>query len=399
MDYKRFEGESDKDLINRICSEKDNIGSWQDVANVLNELLGTCFTESKYRKNFKLYSEGFQDSQHLLLDEHADKISKQLHEIKKERIKIQTLNLERNKKDRIESRQELYYEQIGSLVNTLPLPEFVLWDSNEEDNEEETYILALSDLHAGATFVSMHNEYSLEIMKERFEFLLYKMEQFIKQHKVKKIYVVGLGDFIQGCIHLNDLRINDTSVVKATVQVSKIVAQFLNNLSKFVEISYYHVITSNHGQMRYLGTKASEFMDEDMEYIIGHYIKDLLADNNRIEVIVPEEHCDYIILPILGWDIVCMHGHQIKRIDNILSNLSDKLDTNIDYLLLGHFHNMKIISGMEKCTYDTEVLIAPSFVGSDPYADNIFKGSKAAVAIYGFHEYEGHNETYKIILN
>lgn len=399
MDYKRFEGESDKDLINRICSEKDNIGSWQDVANVLNELLGTCFTESKYRKNFKLYSEGFQDSQHLLLDEHADKISKQLYEIKKERIKIQTLNLERNKKDRIESRQELYYEQIGSLVNTLPLPEFVLWDSNEEDNEEETYILALSDLHAGATFVSMHNEYSLEIMKERFEFLLYKMEQFIKQHKVKKIYVVGLGDFIQGCIHLNDLRINDTSVVKATVQVSKIVAQFLNNLSKFTEISYYHVITSNHGQMRYLGTKASEFMDEDMEYIIGHYIKDLLADNNRIEVIVPEEHCDYIILPILGWDIVCMHGHQIKRIDNILSNLSDKLDTNIDYLLLGHFHNMKIISGMEKCTYDTEVLIAPSFVGSDPYADNIFKGSKAAVAIYGFHEYEGHNETYKIILN
>lgn len=399
MDYKRLQGESDKDLINRICSEKDNIGSWQDVANVLNELLGTCFTESKYRKNFKLYSEGFQDSQHLLLDEHADKISKQLHEIKKERIKIQTLNLERNKKDRIESRQELYYEQIGSLVNTLPLPEFVLWDSNEEDNEEETYILALSDLHAGATFVSMHNEYSLEIMKERFEFLLYKMEQFIKQHKVKKIYVVGLGDYIQGCIHLNDLRINDTSVVKATVQVSKIVAQFLNNLSKFTEISYYHVITSNHGQMRYLGTKASELMDEDMEYIIGHYIKDLLADNNRIEVIVPEEHCDYIILPILGWDIVCMHGHQVKRIDNILSNLSDKLDTNIDYLLLGHFHNMKIISGMEKCTYDTEVLIAPSFVGSDPYSDAIFKGSKAAAVIYGFHEYEGHNETYKFILN
>lgn len=399
MDYKRFEGESDKDLINRICSEKDNIGSWQDVANVLNELLGTCFTESKYRKNFKLYTEGFQDSQQLLLDEHADKISKQLYEIKKERIKIQTLNLERNKKDRIESRQELYYEQIGSLVNTLPLPEFVLWDSDEENNEEEIYVLALSDLHAGATFVSMYNEYSLEIMKERFEFLLYKMEQFIKQHKVKKIYVVGLGDFIQGCIHLNDLRINDTSVVKATIQVSRIVAQFLNNLSKFTIVNYHHVITSNHSQMRYLGTKASELMDEDMEYIIGHYIKDLLANNNRIEVIVSEEHCDYIILPILGWNIICMHGHQIKNLDNVLSNLSDKLDTNVDYLLLGHFHNMKILSGMEKCTYDTEVLIAPSFVGSDPYSDTIFKGSKAAAVVYGFHEYEGHNETYKFILN
>lgn len=400
MEYHRLDNESDKDLINRICSEKDNIGSWQDVADVLNELLGTCFTESKYRKNFKLYSEGFQDSQQLALSEHTDKISQQLSDIKKERIKLQTLNVERNRKDRAEARQELYYEQIGSLVNTLPIPEFVPWDLDEENNnEKEIYVLALSDLHAGATFESIHNAYSIEVMKERFEFLLYRMECFIKEHKIKKMYVVGLGDYIQGCIHLNDLRINDTSVVKATVQVSKIVAQFLNNLSKFAEISYYHVITSNHGQMRYLGTKASELMDEDMEYIIGHYIKDLLANNNRIEVVVPEEHCEYIILPILGWNIVCMHGHQIKNIDNVLSNLSDKLDTNIDYLLLGHFHNMKNINGMEKCTYDTEVLITPSFVGSDPYADSILKGSKAAAVVYGFHEYEGHNETYKFILN
>ena len=36
MEYNRLDNESDKDLINRICSEKDNIGSWQDVANVIN---------------------------------------------------------------------------------------------------------------------------------------------------------------------------------------------------------------------------------------------------------------------------------------------------------------------------------------------------------------------------
>ena len=126
MEYHRLDNESDKDLINRICSEKDNIGSWQDVADVLNELLGTCFTESKYRKNFKLYSEGFQDSQQLALSEHTDKISQQLSDIKKERIKLQTLNVERNRKDRAEARQELYYEQIGSLVNTLPIPELTL---------------------------------------------------------------------------------------------------------------------------------------------------------------------------------------------------------------------------------------------------------------------------------
>ena len=44
MNYRRFENESDKDLINRICSEKDKIGSWQDVADIINTILGTTFT-------------------------------------------------------------------------------------------------------------------------------------------------------------------------------------------------------------------------------------------------------------------------------------------------------------------------------------------------------------------
>ena len=97
MEYNRLDNESDKDLINRICSEKDNIGSWQDVANVINNLLGTAFTESKYRKNFKLYSEGYQDSQAKAIEEHNAELENKLKEIKKERIKLQTLNVERNK--------------------------------------------------------------------------------------------------------------------------------------------------------------------------------------------------------------------------------------------------------------------------------------------------------------
>lgn len=76
MEYNRLENESDKDLINRICSEKDNIGSWQDVANIINNILGTTFTESKYRKNFRLYSEGYNDSQTKIIEEHNNDLEK-----------------------------------------------------------------------------------------------------------------------------------------------------------------------------------------------------------------------------------------------------------------------------------------------------------------------------------
>ena len=71
----------------------------------------------------------------------------------------------------------------------------------------------------------------------------------------------------------------------------------------------------------------------------------------------------------------------------------------IDYLLLGHLHNGKEIPSFEGCCTDTEILISPSFVGSDPYSDSLMKGSKASVKIYGFNDIYGHTETYKIILN
>ena len=402
MNYKRLENESDKELINRICSEKNKIGSWQDVADIINNILGTTFTESKYRKNFRLYSEGYNDSQNKTIQEHNFELEKKLNEIKKERIKLQTLNAERNKIDRIEARKELYYEQIGSMISTLEPPVFNDWEPNiaqiEEDYKEE-YLLTIADIHSGATFKTEYNEYSPAIMLDRFDELTQKTISFIKKHNCKVLHVVGLGDFIQGCIHMNDLKINDSTVVKATVQVSQAMAEFLNKISKYVRIDYYHIISSNHSQMRYLGTKASELMGEDMEYIIGHYIKDSLANNKNIEVYVDEEASDYKEFEILQYKIIAMHGHQVKDINTLLNSISSKKNEMIDYIVLGHQHNHKVITGNDGCTYDTEVLVSPSFVGSDPFADLIMKGSKASVMIYGFHEFEGHNETYKFILN
>ena len=402
MNYKRLENETDKDLINRICSEKDNIGSWQDVANIINNILGTAFTESKYRKNFRLYSEGYQDSQQKAIEEHNAELEKKLTEIKKERIKLQTLNAERNKLDRAEARKELYYEQVANTISTLEPPVFNDWNSEIakiEDDIKEEYLLTIADIHSGSTFKTDYNEYSPEIMIERFEELTQKIISFIKKHNCKTFHVVGLGDFIQGCIHMNDLKINDSTVVKATVQVSQAMAEFLNKISEYSQINYYHVISSNHSQMRYLGTKASELMGEDMEYIIGHYIKDVLKNNDNVHVYVDEEAHDYKNLDIMGYNVVAAHGHQFKNLDNIINNLSSKLGISVDYLIIGHQHNHKVLTGNDSYTFDTEVLVSPSFIGSDPFADEILKGSKAAVMIYGFHEFEGHNETYKFLLN
>ena len=94
-----------------------------------------------------------------------------------------------------------------------------------------------------------------------------------------------------------------------------------------------------------------------------------------------------------------MHGHQVKNTNTVLQDMKSLMDSNVDYILMGHFHGGKETTISEGCTHDCEVLIAPSFIGSDPYSDSLMTGSKSAVKIFGFNDLYGHTESYKIILN
>jgi len=325
-------------------------------------------------------------------------LDKKIADMRKERMKLQTANIERNRVDRNESRQEMYYEYVGNVCTTLPLPEFqpLYYDSAEN---ELGYIMSLADIHYGAKFKSENNEYSPEIVKERFENLSGYVIEFIQKHKVTKLHIASLGDMVQGILRVSDLKINDSTIVRSTVEISRLIALFLRELSVYTKIEYYHTPSANHSQLRPLGTKASEIADEDLEYLIGNYIKDLCIGNKRISVHLAEEGKQYIEIPIMGNEIIAMHGHQLKNIENSIRDLSMMRRSFIDYLLLGHFHSGKEIPSFEGCCNDTEILVSPSFVGSDPYSDSIMKGSKAAVKIYGFDSTYGHIETYKFILN
>ena len=325
-------------------------------------------------------------------------LDEKILELRKERIKIQTANIERNRIDRAVARREMYYEQIGQACISLPLPEFKPIIHNSVSTSKE-YLVCLSDLHYGATFTSLNNKYSPLIFKERLEYLLSELIEFVQEKELSKIHIACLGDTLQGILRVSDLKLNDTSVVKAAVEISRYIANFLSALSAYVNIEYYHVPFANHTQIRPLGTKAGEISDEDLEYVIGHYIKDLCSNNNRIKISLAEENQFYIDINITSFQVRAMHGHHIKNVETALKELNSITMFDTDYLILGHYHTGKEIPVSESVTYDTEVLVCPSFVGSDPYSDSIFKGSKGAVKIYGFDEIYGHTESYKIILS
>ena len=346
----------------------------------------------KMRSEYEKYKTGLNQN----VSENSE-LDVKIQQLRKERIKLQTSNVERNRLDRSEARQEMYYEYVGNVVQALPLPNF---QPIEDDiHHEINYLVGLADVHYGAAYRSINNEYSPEETKRRFEYLTCRLIHFIQEKHITTLTIVSLGDLIQGVLRLSDLKINDSSIVKATVEICRLIASMLNELSVYANIVYYHTPSANHTQLRVLNAKASELADEDLEYLMGNYIKDLCANNERIIVHLAKEGNDFIEVYIPGNEIIAMHGHQLKNIENAVKDISILHKKFYDTVLLGHYHAGKEIPSHEGILGDAEVLISPSFVGSDPYSDKLYKGSKACVKVYGFDKLFGHTETYKIMLN
>lgn len=398
---KRLANETEDQYFYRICKMKDDLGfTWPQMAKIFNDELGYDKGESAYRKKWVAFESVMNANADKVVDSTAclNEIKAATRELEKERQKLYATKMEASRALRQESRAELFYENVRDAIMTLPMPEpYNRADFAYRSNKE--YVLALADIQAGAKFKLDCNEYSLDICSKRFNQLLRMVVDYILDNHVFKLHIVGLGDTIQGILRLSDLKLNETSVVEATVTVARFIATFLNQLSEYCDIEYYHTPTANHSQTRNLGSKANELAYEDMEYVIGHYIHDMLADNNSVTVHLNDGY-DYIDIPIFNFNVTAMHGHTLKNLDTALNDISAVRRKLIDYLLVGHWHNGKVIPGNEHESHDTEVLMCPSFQGTDPYAFNkLGKSSKAACKMFIFDSQYGCTGTEKFILN
>lgn len=390
-------GETPENYRIRLYRNRETYGlNNTQVGELCNAAFGVHWDESAHRKKALNYIEGYDDGYAAGKAENPDATDEILEAIRAERIKIQTLNLEKNRITRKEQRHILYHEYLSHCIERLEMPEIV--PIGEKDHWADQYLLTISDIHFGANFVSENNTYNIKECMNRFNLLLTRTIHFIKEHRIKYLKVACLGDTIQGMLRIKDVGLNESSVVSATVQVSRLIAKFLNQLSAYAEIDYYHVPVSNHTQLRPLGTKASELATEDMEYVIGNYIKDLLQDNYRVDVHLEFDRT-YIEIPIFDFNVLAMHGHTIKNLNTALKDISAWTQKPVDYLIVGHFHQGIVIPGNETLDNDTEVIICPSLVGSCPYSDSLMRGTKAASQILKFNSSHGYVGYEKIILN
>jgi hypothetical protein len=84
----------------------------------------------------------------------------------KERVKLQTANIEKNRILRQEARYEMFYEQIGQFIQKIEPPKLQHSTIHRAEHNKK-YIQVLTDIHYNSTFKSINNEYSPQIVKDR----------------------------------------------------------------------------------------------------------------------------------------------------------------------------------------------------------------------------------------
>lgn len=403
IQYKRLTDESEDDYIWRMCESKEsgkyNL-TWDELGDILNKELDEEYSSSKWRKNYQVMRKGYERA--IIKNINNEKALEELKlakiELEMEKKKIQTENVFKNRILREHGREELLKERVVDAIKNaekIPLPEFNGLQLHNVDGE---YLLGFSDVHAYKIFKSITNEYSKEILEQRMANLKQRVVETVKSEGVEHITVINGGDDLEGILRASALSILELGVQDTVIEFRRFMAKWLSDLSKDVEITYIQMISSNHTEHRPLNTRAGQFPKEDFEKDIATYIQDILSENDRIKVIVPET--PYYHLKIANQDILIHHGHGIGNPKTYLDSMSRKLKVWFSTLIVGHLHTEEIKTLYEDVDGgDVEVIRLPSIVGTCEYADSINKGSKSAALMLRFNKQTGRDREYKFILN
>ncbi len=401
MEYLKKPGESDFDYIIRLIEGKSN-GTYDiDYKELFALAFGVDLAFDEARKRYY----GIKMILPLINKERVKNISsdqiltelelKKL-EIQKEKEKNRTIKTELNKMLRQDARYEMFWEEIKNSIETVEPPVFREIDLM---SGERIGLVGISDIHFGKRFESINNKYSMEIAVERLNLLLNEIIDWIKDRNITYLHIVNCGDSLEGLARISQIRVLQTGVIDSAIQFGRMMVEWLNKLSEYTFLTYHHVKSANHTEVRFLDVKAGQFPDEDLEKVIINYIHDMLQNNPRIEV--PLYQDKYIVFKLQNKTIVATHGHQFKgkKIDSVVKEIQILLGINIDLVLIGHLHHEFITTIGENHFGNIKIFLLPSIMGSDHFSDTLFTGSKAGATFIEFDSLKKGLTTKEIILN
>lgn len=89
--------------------------------------------------------------------------------------------------------------------------------------------------------------------------LFNKVVDKIEDLGIKELSIIELGDGIDGVLRMSQLMRLRYGVIESSIRYADYLANWLNELSKYVSIKFQMVYDSNHNQLRLLDGKKNTF--------------------------------------------------------------------------------------------------------------------------------------------
>ncbi|MBE6069960.1 MAG: hypothetical protein E7211_20045 [Clostridium lundense] len=369
--YERFSGENENAYIYRICERKDAIGTWQDVADILNAELGHNWGESTYRKRYSAFKQMLSDNMDKFSDENEQiaTLEKLRDDIQKERYKLSDANRERNQILRDEARIEVIIEEMKIAINNLNKKDFLKpyhkTDLSYGTNKEAS--LLVSDLHYGIVVDNCKNQYNEDICQQRLHQLRDKTIKICTNQHVDKLNICLLGDDISGIIHNSTIAENNRDVITQCIEVSELLSEFILQIAEKIPKVVVYSTYGNHARSFQKKTDGSS--RENYERIVSEFIKARIKPYG-IDLI-DSGYEDFIVAEIANKTVVMTHGDK-DSLTQASANFTKLLRKPIDEIYMGHLHAHK---EFDDC--NTQVIINGSLVSTDNYALSLRKHTDA----------------------
>lgn len=187
-------------------------------------------------------------------DEKLNEIEDKIHELEKIQLKVRTEKLELNKYKRIDTRNEMLYDEFKRSVKNTEVPNFKPLIINRGNKVAQ---LGISDFHFGKCFEILGNSYNEKIFYERMNKLASETIEICRDLGISKLHVLNCGDDIEGMsLRISQLKSLQYGFTDQVIKLAKYMVKFLNRLSEELEVTYHHVLEGNHSEIRSFGDRT-----------------------------------------------------------------------------------------------------------------------------------------------
>ena len=337
-----------------LFHKEENKMTWEQIADAVYDISGIRATGNKYKKQYyrlkkrrALFEVDIEEKKE---DYKASDVLTQANAIYRRIAREETI-------------KEIARDCAKSISERIPFQKHL----PIEITSEKEAILQISDWHYGIDIDNYWNKYNPSIAKERVMSLLSQVRKYCEINNVNVINIVNLSDLIAGRIHLT-IRLNSRiDAITQIIEVSELLAQFIDLLSDEYIINYYDAL-DNHSRLE---PNINNSLDlESLTRITFWYLKERFLYNENVNIYENTFSDDIISFDCLGHKIIAVHGDKDKP-ENVIENMTMMTHQHYDLVLTAHLHHFSANEQNE-----TLMISNGSLMGTDDYAQKLRLSAK-----------------------